>query len=212
VNNTWFFIVVGAVFAVVIVFSFLVKAYREKAVVPPIATPKPPLSPAPASKRTSVRAPGWVPLSEAIAKWNVPVRIVNRLDFPGSGYVKTDADIAFEGSLGRRFESIERVLYDSVAGINHPNSDGSKRLPVIRKCRELEFLLMVPDDLILDHPMAVTLHRAKGGQLGFLNARLAGELRRDGLDKWACVFRRKIYKPDTKIVRGAVICLVRIAA
>jgi hypothetical protein len=127
------------------------------------------------------------------------------------GFEQTEVDERFEVRVYGDCEyAIAKMFYAKVAGVTFPNADGTKRLPVVRACRVAEILVLVPDDSIPDHPGAVGVHRAGGGQLGYLDARLAGEVRRAGLHKYHCVFRRKLYKPDTQIVAGAVLCMCRL--
>lgn len=129
----------------------------------------------------------------------------------GGYYDRTDADLAFEERVRDQCNFvIKKTFYAKLAGVTFPNVDGTKRLPVVRICRVGEVLLLTPDDSIVGHPGAVAIHRSTGGQLGYLDARLAGEVRRDGLTKWVCVFRRNLYKPETKILAGAVLYMARL--
>jgi len=137
--------------------------------------------------------------------------IANRIDSLDSGYVKTEDDIAFEKKLTGRFDrAIEKIIYDQVAAIMWNNDDGTNRLSVIRKCKVGEFLLLESFGSISSDVDVVGVLREDGSRLGYVEAKLAGELRRDGLHKWACVFRRKIFRTDVKSSSGAILCLVRL--
>jgi hypothetical protein len=156
-----------------------------------------------AKRQSRLRAPIVKPQTKPVAPRPM-VTVVSR------GYEQTEADFAFEDKVRDKCDYvIKGMFYAHVAGVTYPNADGSQRLQVIRKSRVGEVLLLVPDDSIPGHPGAVAIHRSEGGQLGYLDARLAGETLRDGIEKYVCVFRRNLYKPDTQILAGAIICMAR---
>lgn len=95
-------------------------------------------------------------------------------------YQQTDEDIDFEQrvreAIGEQF--IEKAFYVKVVGVTFRNGDGSRRLPIIRKCQMFESLQLRHDTSDTRFPEAVGVHRKDGGQLGFLDARLAAEVLR----------------------------------
>jgi len=136
---------------------------------------------------------------------------VSRIDALGADQEKTKEDIAFEANLASRFDRvIDKIIYDQLAAFEGENSDGTKRISVMRSCKAGELLLLKSAGSISSDVDVVSVHREYGPKLGYVEAGLAGELRRDGLRKWACVFRKKVFRPNTKSSSGAVLCLIRL--
>jgi hypothetical protein len=70
-------------------------------------------------------------------------------------------------------------LFTKVAGVTHDNADGTSRQTVIAACQLGEKLDLIHDDKNAYDPNAIEVRRASGEQLGYLSARLAGEVARD---------------------------------
>jgi HIRAN domain len=107
----------------------------------------------------------------------------------------------------------EKAFYTKVAGASHPNVDGSSRAQIIKKCEVFECLNLVWEQDNKFDPNAVAVRRVNTGQqLGYLDARLAGEvvhaLKRRG-PCWTALFRHPTHHPETGKVVGAVLYMIR---
>ena len=104
----------------------------------------------------------------------------------------------------------DKFFHSKVAGVTYKNGDGSSRLAVIRRCRlgeELSLLL----GTMPEFPDSVAVCRDDGSQLGFLDSRLAGEVKRDMArgGQWRCFLMRKTEYEDK--LTGADLCMARLS-
>jgi hypothetical protein len=102
---------------------------------------------------------------------------VSRIDALGADQEKTKEDIAFEANLASRFDRvIDKIIYDQLAAFEGENSDGTKRISVMRSCKAGELLLLKSAGSISSDVDVVSVHREYGPKLGYVEAGLAGEL------------------------------------
>lgn len=109
--------------------------------------------------------------------------------------------------------SVERTFYTTVAGTSHKNDDGTSRIAAIRKCERGEVLqmLMQPNNPYDPNAIAVFFEQQ---QLGYLNARLAGQISRDWKrngSRHQLYFFQATRHPETNKVVGATMLVLRFA-
>ena len=126
------------------------------------------------------------------------------------------SDEQFEGLLENAvpLSAREKCFYSKIAGTSHRNRDGSSRTRAIRECSVMEQLDLQHEPENPYDPNAVAVLRKSGEQLGYLDARLAGEVVRDARRSpglWMAIFRHANHHPETDRVVGAVIYLIRLA-
>jgi hypothetical protein len=132
------------------------------------------------------------------------------------GYVQSDEDRMFEAAFETGFEGqTDKNFYAKVAGASHPNDDGSSRANVISQCVIMELLVLRTQPNNPYDPNAISIHRKNGDQLGYIDARLAGEITRDIKHygpRWVVLFRKATHHPESGSVVGAVIYVARLKA
>lgn len=154
-----------------------------------------------------------VPIVDAKRELPKPAPITLNISFqPLQRYRQTEEDVEFERLLRKCCNGpLEKLFYAKVVGVTFPNADGSRRLQVIQECAIGEALQLMHHTEIAGYPDAVGVHRVGGGQLGYLESRLAGEVLRDeGGKRWVAVFRRPLQHPETGRLAGAVLCMIRL--
>ncbi len=129
-------------------------------------------------------------------------------------YFRPMDDEAFERLLDQVFgAALDRWFYSRVAGTHHLNRDGTHRPRIIAKCAEPEILLLISEpDNAYDSNALKIVRRETGEQLGYVEARAAGEITRD-VGKggtWLAVLRSRNHHPETGKTVGANIALVRL--
>jgi hypothetical protein len=124
--------------------------------------------------------------------------------YPGSAAF----DAAFEKHVAPHTDC---HFQTKIAGASFPNSDGSRRPPIIKKCEPIEQLRLElePDNPV--DPKAIAVKRVDGSQLGYLDRRAASDLHRDAGKpvSWSAIFKQANRHPTTEEVVGAVIVLTR---
>jgi hypothetical protein len=125
------------------------------------------------------------------------------------------SDLQFEQAVDRVFPPAERgkSFYAKIAGTSHANPDGTSRAAIIDKCETFDILRLEAEPENPVDPNAVAVFRVEGGQLGYLDARLAGEATRDAKGHggcWVAIFRHKNHHPETGAVVGAVLYMIRL--
>jgi hypothetical protein len=120
---------------------------------------------------------------------------------------RTDEDLEFELSFYKRFgESVEYAFYTTIAGTRHKNPDGTSRIAAIKRCEMLDVLDLVPDPENEFDKNAIGVVSAAWEQLGYLEARLAGEVSR-GIargEEYTALFRHRNYHND-RVVGGLIL-------
>ena len=130
--------------------------------------------------------------------------------------------IAWDGISDDEFEAVlekaipsshcEKRFYTKIAGTSHRNSDGSSRTKAIKECEIAEELELRHEPENSFDPNAVAVLRKSGEQLGYLDARLAGEVVRDARrspGQWMALFQHANHHPETGRVVGGVIYMMR---
>ena len=124
-------------------------------------------------------------------------------------------DGLFEATIDRVIPSLDRekAFYTKVAGVSHPNDDGSSCARIIEECEIFECLNLIWQTENKFDPNAVAVRRVgTGEQLGYLEARLAAEVVRSLKTQgpcWTALFRHPTHHPETGQVVGAVLYMVR---
>jgi hypothetical protein len=124
--------------------------------------------------------------------------------YPGSAAF----DAAFEKHVAPHTNN---YFYSKIAGASFPNSDGSSRPSVIKKCEPMEQLHLELEPDNPGDPKAIAVKRADGSQLGYLERRVASDLHRDAGKpvSWCAIFKHANRHPETDKVVGATIVLTR---
>jgi hypothetical protein len=131
-----------------------------------------------------------------------------------SGDSHDAADQEFEAVIAETIpvEAQEKAFYVKVVGTSHRNSDRTSRTRIIDECSAFDPILLVPEPDNHFDPNAIAVRRRETNeQLGYLDARLAGEISRDIKrcgPRWIAFFRHKTQHPDTDKTVGAVIRLI----
>jgi hypothetical protein len=133
---------------------------------------------------------------------------------PEAEYDQDLADAQFESHIDRIVAPSDRTkgFCIKVAGVSYPNPDGTSRTSIIEQCAVFEVLNLHHEPNNEFDPNAIAVLTASGDQIGFLDARLAGEVARDCARNgpcWMAVFRHQTHHPDTGSVVGAVIYMIR---
>jgi hypothetical protein len=124
-------------------------------------------------------------------------------------YPDSDAfDAAFEKHIASH---TDKYFSTKIAGATFPNSDGSSRPSIIKKCEPMELLRLEHEPDNLADPMTIAVKRVDGSQLGYLDRRVASDLHRDTGKpySWSALFKQANHHPETDEVVGAVIVLTR---
>lgn len=139
----------------------------------------------------------------------IPSNKVPSLDEAYSKRAFAEHDAKFEATIAEEFVGqIEKSFYSKIAGTTHRNRDGTYRKPAIAKCEEGERLSLVhePDNPV--DPNAIAICTEDGFQLGYIEARLAGEIIRDVArngPRWVVTFAHHNCHPETgKVVGGTI--------
>jgi len=118
---------------------------------------------------------------------------------------------AYEAKLKKKLHGDNyRIFYKKLVGVSFPNSDRTNRKDGILRLKEHEELKLVPQ---LDHPNdpnAIFVTNLAGRGLGYLDARLTGEVSRSmakGI-RWHCFVRRLLTTDGTEHV-GLTVCLAK---
>jgi hypothetical protein len=81
-------------------------------------------------------------------------------------------------------------FFSSIAGVSHPNDDGTSRQQIIARCRVGERLILRADPSNQYDPSAVKVLRSSGEQLGYLHAYIAPDIQPDllnGIEVPCCI-------------------------
>lgn len=158
----------------------------------------------------------WSPQGASPVKIDAPSDWSASVTFGQAAHPRTEEDDAFEAAFLKAIPEDKRLsaFYTTVAGTHFQNLDGSSRCLIISKCKlgELLELEHEPENQFDPNATAVLREETKE-QLGYLNARLAGELVRDyrkNNSRWLAIFRRQNHHPDTGKVVGATIYLISV--
>ena len=124
-------------------------------------------------------------------------------------------DEKFEEKFIDEFGSrTEEWFYSKIAGMTHPNRDGSNRVEFLAYCEPLDHLDISPEPDNPVDPKAVAIYLGKtGSQLGYLPERTAHDLlarmESEPGSSWFAVFRAP-YKDDSgHHIVGATIIVAR---
>lgn len=103
--------------------------------------------------------------------------------------------------------------YTKVAGVTHPNDDGSDRQTILRRCRPGEQVDLEHEEDNPYDPNAVRVLRENGEQLGYLNAGMARNVVADAMAgfMWAVYVTDLTGGTRGKPTRGANLLVVRAA-
>jgi hypothetical protein len=126
------------------------------------------------------------------------------------GEQQTDEDQDFELGFYRQFgTSVEYAFYTKIVGVSHRNRDGTLRRPAIKRCEMLDELDLIAEPDNEFDKNAIGIFSLEGKQLGYLEARLAGEVSRGILrgSEYTALFRCQTHHDDRVV--GAVILLCR---
>jgi len=110
-------------------------------------------------------------------------------------------------------ENLEDFYFSKIAGVTHPNADGSDRARLLADCRQFEVLALIPQPDNPVDPKAIAVYRHPSGeQLGYLPERTAHDLlgRLDDPNRvWAAVLGEIYRAPDRRIIGSTilVVCL-----
>lgn len=118
---------------------------------------------------------------------------------------------AFEAKLRKKLPVDNyRIFYKKLVGVSFPNSDLTSRKRGILKLKELEELKLVPQPNHPNDPNAIFVTNLVGRGLGYLDARLAGEVSRSMMKgiRWYC-FARRILATDGTDHVGLTVCLAK---
>jgi hypothetical protein len=127
-------------------------------------------------------------------------------------YEQSDEDRAFENViLNAQTLPIEKFFYTKLVGTSHDNDDGSSRVKAISDCHVGANLGMrlEPENKFDPNAIAIMFDNR---QLGYLDARLAGEttrdIKRNGF-RYGVYLRRPTLHPTTNRIVGAVLLMIR---
>ena len=117
-----------------------------------------------------------------------------------------------ESVLSSMPRPIERHFYSKIAGASHKNDDGTSRIAAIKRCSPGDVLdsAWEHDNPYDSNAVAIFLD---GHQLGYLDARLAGETVRDAKRHgWRQLhyFVHANHDPTSGITKGATIFVIRL--
>lgn len=87
-------------------------------------------------------------------------------------------DSAFEEAFESEFVAkgmVDKYFHSSIAGMNHPNEDGSSRQEIAKRCKRFDILRLIPEPTNPYDKNAV-LVRTEGGVLGHLRREHAKEI------------------------------------
>jgi len=124
-------------------------------------------------------------------------------------YPDSDAfDAAFEKHIASH---TDKYFSAKIAGASFANADGSSWPSIIKKCEPMELLRLELEPDNPADPNAIAVKRVDGSQLGYLERRVATELRRDAGKpySWSAIFKQANHHPTSDEVVGAVIVLTR---
>lgn len=102
--------------------------------------------------------------------------------YESSSYDKTAEDVEFENEILRIFTPADGYApcsahYEKVAGVQHKNSDGTRRSAAARKCETFNLLQFEHEpDNPFDKNAVKIIHKSSGRQLGFVEARTASDI------------------------------------
>jgi hypothetical protein len=128
-------------------------------------------------------------------------------------YWPTMEDKEFERSFEKEFAPlIDERFFSKIAGVTHPNRDGSDRAEILRRCQPLDILELIPEPDNPVDPKAIAIWRyRKRFQLGYLPKETAHELLRrmdDSVGRWVAVLRDPYCAEDSDRIVGATIVVM----
>jgi len=107
---------------------------------------------------------------------------------------------AYEKKVLQSFgSSVEKHFYNKLKGVSFRNDDSSSRQKSIRTLKECEELQLCREPDNKFDPNAILVRSGNGARLGYLDARLAGEVTRSlksGV-RWRCYVRHVLHEPGT---------------
>lgn len=121
-----------------------------------------------------------------------------------------EVDAALEGAFG---SDLDLWFYSKIVGVKRHNWDGIARVQIIEDCAEGEALHLVPEpDNEFDLNAIMVLRHPDGAQLGYLDRHAAEQVARDrdGSYFWLAILTHHNRHPETDVVVGANIAVVRL--
>jgi hypothetical protein len=158
------------------------------------------------------RAQEEVRKQEQVEEWKAAFTAIEGIIYRGRSWEdeRTDDDLEFELGFYKRFgASVEYAFYVTIAGTRHKNPDGTSRIAAIKRCEMLDVLDLMPEPENKFDKNAIGVFSPEWEQLGYLDARVAGEVSR-GIargEEYIALFRHPNYHNDRVV--GVLILLCR---